>query len=363
MFRGPLFVRYSTYFFGIFITALNIFLLTYFLDVNEFSVWGISMSLIYVLSQLGQLTYVQYVDKYFPNISYQEMKNKLYRFIKTIFLFSPIWFLILEFLKIIGYFQKFKIENIENLFLMLVALIILESSIEVVSKFMLASKNTKNYDISELFILKILRVVSFYLLLINNYSIFHLLFVSVLIRGSFLIYIIFLVEKSIIKIIKNIFFANIFFDNFQNFKYTLYAFLIKTFQISFLNLIFLIYTRNSVSETIAAFSLGVIIVNNVRPIISSLSSLMTPSLSEKAKKKEIASEYLVKSSFLNTLIASFFIVGILIFVEFKGLYEMYFLEFDNYVYTIAIVSVFASTINPIYTPAFIFIKFSKKLIF
>ena len=61
---------------------------------------------------------------------------------------------------------------------MLVALIILESSIEVVSKFMLASKNTKNYDISELFILKILRVVSFYLLLINNYSIFHLLFFS-----------------------------------------------------------------------------------------------------------------------------------------------------------------------------------------
>ena len=92
MFRGALFVRYSTYFFGIFITALNIFLLTYFLDVNEFSVWGISMSLIYVLSQLGQLTYVQYVDKNFPNISYQEMKNKLYRFIKTIFLFSPIWF-------------------------------------------------------------------------------------------------------------------------------------------------------------------------------------------------------------------------------------------------------------------------------
>ena len=36
------------------------------------------------------------------------------------------------------------------------------------------------------------------------------------------------------------------------------------------------------------------------------------------------------------------------------------LEFDNYVYTIAIVSVFASTINPIYTPAFIFIKFSEK---
>ena len=47
---------------------------------------------------------------------------------------------------------------------MVVALIILESSIEVVSKFMLASKNTKNYDISELFILKILRVVSLFII-------------------------------------------------------------------------------------------------------------------------------------------------------------------------------------------------------
>ena len=62
MFRGALFVRYSTYFFWNIYYSIKYFSFNLFLDVNEFSVWGISMSLIYVLSQLGQLTYVQYVD-------------------------------------------------------------------------------------------------------------------------------------------------------------------------------------------------------------------------------------------------------------------------------------------------------------
>ena len=65
--------RYLTYFGGISTTALSIFLINYFLDPNEFAVWGVANSLIYVLS-LGQLTYVQYVEKYFPNLTDADKK-------------------------------------------------------------------------------------------------------------------------------------------------------------------------------------------------------------------------------------------------------------------------------------------------
>ena len=81
MFRAAVFTRYLTYFLGALTTAVNIFLLTYFLEVNEFAVWGISMSLIYIISQVGQLTYVQYIDKYFPNISIY--KNEKLRYINS----------------------------------------------------------------------------------------------------------------------------------------------------------------------------------------------------------------------------------------------------------------------------------------
>ena len=223
MFREAVFTRYLTYFLGAFTTAVNIFLLTYYLEVNEFAVWGISMSLIYLISQVGQLTYVQYIDKYFPNISLSEMKIKIYQFIKTIIIFSPVWYFLLFVLNSFNYFDKFYIENIYILFLLISSLCILESCIEVVSKFMLASRNTKNFDVKELVVIKIIRVALFYFLLVTGYSIYHLLFVSILIRGFFLIFILKINEPKIFLIIKNILFANIFVENFQNFKYTFYA--------------------------------------------------------------------------------------------------------------------------------------------
>ncbi len=360
MFREAVFTRYLTYFLGALTTAVNIFLLTYYLEVNEFAVWGISMSLIYLISQVGQLTYVQYIDKYFPNISLSEMKMKIYQFIKTIIIFFPVWYFLLFVLDSFNYFDKFYIENIHILFLLISSLCILESCIEVVSKFMLASRNTKNFDIKELVIIKILRVVLFYFLLVTGYSIYHLLFVSILIRGFFLISILKINEPKIFLIIKNILFANIFIENFQNFKYTSYAFLIKVLQTSFLNLIFLIYSNYSSSDTIATYSIGIIIVNNLRPIVSSFSSLLTPSISEKAKNNESPTLFLRNSSFLVSFISSFFIIGILIFVEFKGLYSQLFIEYNQNFYDIVCLAVLSSTINPIFQPTFNLIKFSNQ---
>ncbi len=360
MFKEAVFTRYLTYFLGALTTAVNIFLLTYFLEVNEFAVWGISMSLVYLISQVGQLTYVQYIDKYFPNISIDKMKIKIYQFIKTIIIFSPVWYCLLLLLNSLNYFDKFYIENINILFLLISSLCVLESCIEVVSKFMLASRNTKNFDVKELLIIKIFRVALFYFLLVTGYSIYHLLFVSILIRGLFLIFILKTNEPKIFTIIKNILSANILNENFENFKYTFYAFLIKVLQTSFLNLIFLIFSNFSSSDTIATYSIGIIIVNNLRPIVSSFTSLLTPSISEKANKNESPTLFLRNSAFLISFISGFFILGILIFIEFKGLYSRLFIQYDQSFYDIVCLAVLSSTINPIFQPAFNLIKFSNQ---
>ena len=140
MFQKAVLTRYATYTVGIATTVVNVFMITYFLDVNEFAVWGIASSIIYVFSQLGQLTYVQYIDKFFPNMSLQECKLKINQFLKTICLFSPLWLCIFFIMDGLGYFDKFYIENIYILFLMLTSLVVLESSIEITSKYMLATK-------------------------------------------------------------------------------------------------------------------------------------------------------------------------------------------------------------------------------
>ena len=44
MFKEAVFTRYLTYFLGALTTAVNIFLLTYFLEVNEFAVWEYHVS-------------------------------------------------------------------------------------------------------------------------------------------------------------------------------------------------------------------------------------------------------------------------------------------------------------------------------
>ena len=58
-------------------TAVSIFLINYYLDSNEFAVWGVANSLIYILSQLGQLTYVQHVEKYFAELRNHYTTEKL----------------------------------------------------------------------------------------------------------------------------------------------------------------------------------------------------------------------------------------------------------------------------------------------
>lgn len=176
-------IRYATYFSGVSTTAISIFLINYFLDSNEFAVWGVTHSLIYILSQLGQLTYVQYVEKYFPNLDDNEKRKTLYKFIKTTIAFFPVWFFVLVLLYFLNYFAKFNITNIVYLFLMITVSVVIEASIEIVSKYLLTKKETIGLDKNEFIYSKFLRLFIFILLLINGFSIYHLLFTNILLRA------------------------------------------------------------------------------------------------------------------------------------------------------------------------------------
>ena len=267
--------RYLTYFLGVSTTAFSIFLINYFLDSNEFAVWGVTNSLIYILAQLGQLTYVQYVEKYFPNLSASEKKKTLYMFIKTTFVFFPLWFFILVMLYFLNYFSKFNISNIGYLFLMITISVVIEASIEIVSKYLLTTKDTIQLDKKEFIYSKLLRLFVFTLLLLNGFSIYHLLFTNILLRAFLFLRIINLEKEPFSRVFKNILKTHIWDNNFTKIRYTFVAFGIKALLISFLNILFLFYSSVSSSEAIAIASLGVLIINNLRPAVGSLTSLLS----------------------------------------------------------------------------------------
>ncbi len=354
-----LIVRYASHLVGLVFTLVNLFFITYYLDLNEFAVWGISLSLIYVFSQISQLTFVQLIEKYFATFTQEEILKKLYQITKLILYISPILYIILALLDSFGFFKKYEIENIYILFVLITISSVLESLIEIFSKFMLVYNQSKKLDIREFLILKLIRTISFFLLLYFEYSIFHLLAVSILLRSVFLISLIKILEKNVINILKKILTSKIKIDLFDKFRYTILAFLIKSLQVSFLNIAFLLYTEVK-DKNIAAFALCVLIINNLQPISASLTTLLFPSIAMMADKNKVENNFLISSTFITTFISSFLITGILILIEFKGLYSIYFEKYDNSIYKLITFSVFAATINPIFYPLFLYLKFIGK---
>ena len=62
---------------------------------------------------------------------------------------------------------------------------------------------------------------------------------------------------SLVNLTKSILFSKVKDENFQNLSYTFIAFLIKTLQVTFLNVIFLLLTNLADNETIAKYSLDI----------------------------------------------------------------------------------------------------------
>jgi hypothetical protein len=365
MLRKAASIRYLSNSVGTIFTVANLLLVTYLLDIYQFALWGVANSLVYIFSSFGQLTYVQYIEKYFPTYSNEKMNYYLYKFLKTIFLLIFLWFLILYLLKYVGYFDKYNADNMHILFTIIACLTFVESAIELVSKYLLALKKTENYDLNELVIFKIARVLIFFILLTNGYSVYYLLLTNLLLRGLVLLRVLNHDSSGIKTIIKSIIYSNIRIDNFKNFSYTFVAFSIKSLQVTFLNLIFLLLTIFTDNETIANYSLGILIINNLRPIFSSLSGLLTPIISKNIQKHKNNDILFSLVDYVNKLSISFVVIVSIYVTDTRFLIDNFLKSFDDTVYDIILVSVFASSVTSLYIPIFLKTLFSnneKKLL-
>ena len=365
MLRKSALVRYFSYSVGTLFTVANLLIITTNLEIYQFAVWGVANSLIYIFSQISQLTYVQYVEKYFPTYSKEKMERLLYKFLKTIFSTLPVWLLVLFLLNQVGYFLKYNANNLFILFGLISTISVIESAIEVTSKHFLALKKTENFDLNELVIFKIFRFIAFYFLLINGYSVYYLLLANLIIRSLFLLKVLNINKDGVFNITKNILMSNMLKDNFNNLRYTFTAFLIKTFQVTFLNVIFLILTINADNITIANYSLAILIINNCRPIVSSFSGLLTPIISENVDKKRDSSSLINFSILFNSVVIAILTFIVYIITEYQIIIGFFLNQFDDLIYPIIFISFFSSCIASLYSPRFMNILFSnneKKLL-
>ena len=359
MLKKAIFTRYVTNSLGILFTALNIFFLTFYLDVNEFAVWGIANSLIYFLTQIGQLTYVQYVEKYFPNLEHNEMFTKLLKFIKTVTLFLPIWFLILNYLNYLNYFEKYKIENIDILFILISLSIFIESTNEIINKYILSIEKTAKYDQIDFTFNKLFKLIIFLILLVNNFSIYHLLFTNLTLKFLYIFIVIFQNGQNFKSIIFGFVNTKVFKDNFLSLSYSSSAFLIKTLHISFLNIVFLMFTPFVSSNEVATYSLCIFIINNLRPVSSSISALLIPKISRNIQLKNKDTKLLNFITNLSALVGSLFVLGSMILFFLRDFYTLFFDDYLDNFYFLIVLSIYASTINSIYASKFFHIKFSN----
>lgn len=364
MLRRQFLVRYLSYSLGTLFTVINLLLITYYLNIFQFAVWGVANSLIYIFSQLSQLTYVQYVEKYFPNLTKDEMNNYLYKFLKTVFILTPFWLGVLSLLNYLEYFEKYNADNLFILFLIISITAIVEASIEIVSKYFLALNKTQIFDLNELIIFKFFRLGVFYLLLINLYSVYYLLLANLILRFILLVRVLNIDKLGIFRIATNIINAKIFIDNFNKLNYTMVAFLTKTCQVTFLNVIFIILTINSSNLEIAKYSLAILIINNSKNVVASLSSLLSPLISKNIDKKIDNSKLIGFVLLINSLIISVLTLGVYFITEYKFVISIFLTQFDVDIYPIILLAFFSSTIITLYLPAFFNVMFSdneKKL--
>ncbi len=352
--------RFFSYSVGLLIQISIIFLLTTKLEIYQFGLWGISMSFVFIFSTVSQMAYFQNIEKYFPN--YIEEKRQYYfvKYVKTIFASAPIILLFLFIIKYFGYFEKFNIKNISYLLIMLALLSTIESCLVISDGYFVATQKSKIFDTYELYFYKIPRLFVFYLLLTYGYSVFYLLFFTIILRFVFLV-IIFKNKFINMKTFLNLFINNsIFKENFQNIRYNSFAFGNSFLYVSFINILFLITSNLLLNIDIAHYSLMVIILNNLRPIMSTIPSLLPPIVSNSIQNKVDLKFQMKNIEIINQILISIFLLTVLAIVQFNDLFSIFFLEYFDGIYKLIFLSVFSSTLNSIYFTKYIEQLFSQK---
>ena len=287
------------------------------------------------------------------------MNYYLYKFLKTISLLPILWISILFLLEYFGYFEKFNADNLIILFLIIAGLTTVESSIELSAKYLLAQKETPKFDLYELLLFKLTRLAIFYFLLANGYSVYFLLLTNLILRSLLLIKTLNYKSQGVLKILKKYSDQKYLKKFRQTFLYFT-AFMIKTMQVTFLNVLFIILSISAKNETIANYSLGILIINNLRPVFASLSGLLTPIISKNIYgNKDNATLFSFVTS-INRIFISLVTVLTIYIVDYKFLISYFLESFDENIYTIILVSVFASSIASLYIPNFLNLLFSNK---
>jgi len=123
--------------------------------------------------------------------------------------------------------------------------------------------------------------------------------------------------------------------------------------------LFLIYSNFATSEAIAVASLGVLIINNLRPAVGSLTSLLSPMISKNVEKSNKDSKLITNFLYVNSYSASFFLVIAVLFVE---TYNQFFNIINLVGYDpdrVILLSILACTISSLYYPKLWHVKFSN----
>lgn len=353
-------IRFSSYILGLIIQISTVFLLTTKLEIYQFGVWGVAMSFVFVLSTIFQMSYFQNIEKYFPN--YDEKNKKIYfmKYLKTIVSFSPIVLSILLIINELGYFSKFNANNIFYLLIMIAILSVVESCLLISDSYYLAKNRSSFYDLCELLSYKLPRFITFIYLLSNGFSVYYLIFLTIVLRVLFMIILISYEYKNLYELFN--FFKNnsIFENNFQNFKYNSIAFTHNSIYVSFINILFLISTNFLENIDIAHYSLTVIILNNLRPVMNSIPSVLSPLISNSIKYKFNINELLKKVSVLNQILISFMLLASIFIIENNAILPRFLSFYFDGIYKLIFLSIFASTLNSIYFSKYIELLFNKN---
>ena len=100
------------------------------------------------------------------------------RYCKTLILMLPAWLLILYILNFMNFFTKYNAENIYIFIFLLLFTIVCESLISIFNPFFITLNKSEYFDLSDLLISKVLKFLIFLYLLLNNYSVYYLLFLT-----------------------------------------------------------------------------------------------------------------------------------------------------------------------------------------
>lgn len=353
MIRKAASARLMTSSLGMLIQIITLLFVVKMLDIYQFGLWGVANSLIYIFSIFGQIAFSQFIEKYFSGFNLNQRELYIFKIIKTVFFSLPIWILMLFILENFNYFEKFNSNNLYILFSIVAITSLVESYLNIFHSYFLIENKTIIYDRNDLMFGKVFKFIIFYFILSNNLSIYYLLLGNMFSRLLFLLTLAkhkkFFSLNIALKIIK----ADVVKNNFLNFKYNIVAFLDKTFYVSFINLLFLYSVSFVENITISHFSIAILVINNLRPVVDSISSLMPPIISKNIAIKSSNSDIKNKTLTINSFIFSILIFSSLLFTKYELIINFFLENYEAGVYKIIFVSVVCSGIHALYYPNYL----------